>query len=97
MRSVAPQRYARLTSPLLQSLQWVFLLLPDDPTTPIPYVPSVPDEGPSPEPAFAPIGHVAMDWEAAIGLPEVASKEEGNIYFNGLYVLNSAQGRGLGK
>jgi hypothetical protein len=38
-----------------------------------------------------------MDWEAAIGLSEVASKEEGNIYFNGLYVLSSAQGRGLGK
>lgn len=84
----------------MQSLQWVFLASPEDPTTPIPYIPAVQDDGPPPaEPcrSFAPVGHVAMDWEAAIGIPEVASKEEGNIYFSGLYVLNSAQGRGLGK
>ncbi|ORY85360.1 hypothetical protein BCR35DRAFT_351686 [Leucosporidium creatinivorum] len=80
----------------VKSLQWVFLASPEDPTTPLPYVPAVPEEGAAPQPLFAPVGHIAMDWEAAIGLPEVASKEEGNLYFTSLYVLQSAQGRGLG-
>ncbi|ORY69300.1 hypothetical protein BCR35DRAFT_308103 [Leucosporidium creatinivorum] len=51
---------------------------------------------PSPDPSFAPIGHVSLDWYDDAGEKELASKDDGIVTISTFFILKSQQGRGLG-
>ncbi|GAA6032009.1 hypothetical protein JCM8097_003386 [Rhodosporidiobolus ruineniae] len=50
----------------------------------------------SPDPAFKPIGHIALDWEDYAGEPSLASKEDRVCTIATFFILKSQQGGGLG-
>ncbi|GAA5981436.1 hypothetical protein JCM10908_004108 [Rhodotorula pacifica] len=51
---------------------------------------------PPPDPTFAPIGHVSLDWEDYEGEIELADKERGILTLATFFILGSLQGSGLG-
>lgn len=102
--ALRPYRCARLRKSLIiLAVQCLYWIVASDPTAyPIP--PDEPynlDDGfgpPPPDPAFQPLGHVALDREDYLDPPikELASRETGSILLASLFVLKSQQGRGLG-
>ncbi|GAA5885490.1 hypothetical protein JCM3774_003368, partial [Rhodotorula dairenensis] len=49
-----------------------------------------------PDPTFAPVGHVSLDWEDYLGEVELADRSRGILTLASFFILVSMQGGGLG-
>jgi hypothetical protein len=52
---------------------------------------------PSPDLSFRPLGHISLDWVDGEGDKTLADRKEGRMTLSTFYILQSQQGKGLGR